>query len=178
MLEPPDLAEDVLRHCLHRTYSCAITQVEFLPLGVDVRAAVYRAQAEGGDSYFVKLRRGEFNELAVLLPGYLNQSGVAAVIEPLPTSTRQLWTTLGDFTVVLYPFVEGKNAFHRPFTERHWQQFAEALRQLHTVPAQSNCAPRCGARPFHHAGASDLASLGNSSMHAMTTQLLPSGSPF
>ena len=39
--------------------------ITFLARGVDMHAAVYRAVGEDSKPYFVKLRRGTFNEVAV-----------------------------------------------------------------------------------------------------------------
>jgi spectinomycin phosphotransferase len=141
MLEPPALNLQEIRDFLRYSYDAPIAQVEFMPLGVDANNAVYRAIAKDGTDYFIKLRRGDFNEIAVLLPSYLKQRGVAAVIEPIPTTKQQLWTQLHDYTLVLYPFVTGGNAFERTFTNGHWQQFGAALRHIHALPIPEPLRP-------------------------------------
>jgi spectinomycin phosphotransferase len=131
MREPPDIAEDLLRECLRDAYDLRAAELRFLPLGADPHTAVYRAHATGGRPYFVKLRRGPFEQRAVSIPGWLSAHGVDTLIPPIAAITGQLWTRLGPFTVVLYPFVAGKDAYETPLTERQWQAFGATIRGIH-----------------------------------------------
>jgi hypothetical protein len=53
--------------------------------GADPNTAVYRAHSMGGPSFFVKLRRGNFNPIAVDIPKALSDEGNMAIIPPLLT---------------------------------------------------------------------------------------------
>jgi hypothetical protein len=64
MLEEPDLQDGKIAACLQDDYELRVVQVAFLPLGADLNTAVYRAVAEDATPYFVKLRRGVFDEIA------------------------------------------------------------------------------------------------------------------
>jgi hypothetical protein len=66
MLEKPDLPDSLITSRLHAEYGLPNAQVVFLPLGVDVHSAAYRVNA-GDSAYFLKLRRGLFDELSVEL---------------------------------------------------------------------------------------------------------------
>jgi spectinomycin phosphotransferase len=70
MLEKPDLQEEKIIACLQDEYELCVTQVAFLPLGADQNTAVYRTIADGETPYFVKLRRGVFDEIAVHYPNF------------------------------------------------------------------------------------------------------------
>lgn len=133
MLEKPDLEDDQLTAHLKRTYSRRIAQVDFLPLGADPGTGVYRAVADDGRPYFVKLRRGTFDEASVTLPQYLSDHGLGHIITPLATDSSQLWATLGTFTVVLYPFIMGKSGYAVTLTEENWRDFGATLKRLHTL---------------------------------------------
>lgn len=141
MLEKPDIQEEKISASLQEAYGLHVRGLNFLPLGADVNAAVYRAVAarvaEGvtGEerAYFVKLRRGIFDEIAVTLPKFLSDQGIEQIIAPIATTTGQLWTTLGDFTVILYPFVVGHNGYERPLLDRHWADLGSALRRIQTA---------------------------------------------
>ena len=114
MREPPvDLADDTLRACLRARYGLAIVELDFLPLGHDALARVYRARAADGGAYFVKARRGAVNEAGLAVPRYLHERGIARVVAPLPTTTGALWTAAGDYALVLYPFVAGATGMER-----------------------------------------------------------------
>ena len=88
MLEKPDLQDERIAACLQDAYGLRVVQVTFLPLGADPNTAVYRAVADDGTPYFVKLRRGDFDEIAVTLPKFLSDQGIAQIIAPLTRPGR------------------------------------------------------------------------------------------
>jgi spectinomycin phosphotransferase len=118
---------------LQRAYNADIVQLTFLPLGADPDTAVYHAVTCDGEPYFVKLKRGVFDEASVTLPGYLSDHGVAHIITPVPTRTGQLWTSLEDVAVTMYPFVMGKSGYALSLTEQNWRDLGIALKRLHTL---------------------------------------------
>jgi spectinomycin phosphotransferase len=133
MLEKPDLPDEKLVACLQDEYGLPVVQVDFLPLGADVNAAVYRVVADDETPYFVKLRRGVFDETSVALPKFLSNLGIRQIIAPLVTQTGQLWASLDAFKTILYPFVEGRNGYQVDLSDRHWGDFGTALKRIHTA---------------------------------------------
>ncbi len=133
MLEKPDLQDGDLVACLQAEYGLQIAAIAFLPVGADRDAAVYRAIATDETPYFVKLKRGAFDEMAVAIPKFLHDQGIRQIIAPLATQSGQLWAELGDFKVILYPFVEGHNGFQSALTDRQWIDFGAALKAIHSV---------------------------------------------
>ncbi len=133
MLEKPLLDDTKIIDCLREAYGLPISQVAFLPLGADQNTAVYRAVAEDGKSYFLKLRSGVFDAISVELPKFLSDKGVSTIIAPLSTRTGQLWADLAPFKTILYPFVEGRNGYEVALTDRQWVDFGKALKSLHTA---------------------------------------------
>jgi spectinomycin phosphotransferase len=72
MLEPPaDLAEDDLRACLRDHYELGVARLTFLPLGHDNGAWAYRARADDGRAYFLKVRAQIANAAGLLVPRQL-----------------------------------------------------------------------------------------------------------
>ena len=137
MLEKPDLQDEKIIACLRAEYGLRAVQIAFLPLGADLNTAVYRVVAEDETPYFVKLRRGVFDETAVALPKFLGDQGIAQIIAPLAAKTGQLWADLDPFKLILYPFVESRNAYEVDLSDRHWVELGAALKSIHTavVPA-------------------------------------------
>lgn len=133
MLEKPHLPDRKIIECLEREYGLHVSQLAFLPLGADSNTAVYRVEIRDATPYFVKLRGGLFDETSVELPKFLSAQGIAEIIAPLETKTGQLRAALGEFKVILYPFVEGKNGYELPLSERQWFDFGAALRRIHTL---------------------------------------------
>ena len=133
MLEKPDLPDQRLLAGLRDGYGLRASQLVFLPLGVDINTAVYRAAAADDQQYFVKLRRGPFDELSVAVPSFLAGVGLQQVIAPLRTSAGQLAFRLDPYTLALYPFVEGVDGYAAALTEQHWAALGAAIKRLHTV---------------------------------------------
>ncbi len=145
MLEKPDIQDEKIIVCLRDQYGLNTAQLAFLPIGADVNTAVYRAVADNGTPYFVKLRSGPFEETLVTLPKFLGDQGVAPIIAPIPTRTGHLWANLDVFKVVLYPFVEGRNGYQIRLTDQQWFAFGAALKAIHTAavpPELARSLPR------------------------------------
>ena len=132
MLEKPDLQDEKIIACLQDQYGLCAGQVAFLPVGADLNTAVYRAIADDGTPYFVKLRSGVFDEITVALPKFLHDQGIEQIIAPLATITGQLWANLEPFKLILYPFIEGRNGYEVDFSDRHWRDFGAAMHGIHT----------------------------------------------
>jgi spectinomycin phosphotransferase len=102
-------------------------------LGADQRSAVYRVVASDQRPYFLKLRQGEFDELAVTLAKFLGDQGIRQVIAPLTTTAGQLQATMGEFRLVLYPFVAGRDGYEVELSAGQWRDLGEALRRIHAA---------------------------------------------
>lgn len=133
MLEKPDLPDEKIIACLQAEYGLRSIEVAFLPMGADTNTAVYHITTPDKPAYFLKLRRGSFNETAVTLPKFLHDQGIPQIIAPLTTRTGQLWANLDAFTVILYPFIDGRNGYHVALTDSHWIEFGTALKRIHTA---------------------------------------------
>ncbi|HET8705606.1 MAG TPA: hypothetical protein VFM46_04810, partial [Pseudomonadales bacterium] len=131
MLVKPDIKDERIIHCLQDEYGLLVSQLTFLPLGADINTAVYRIGSPSGKDYFLKLRKNVFAEISVAVPQFLSQHGIRAIIPPLETRQGQAYTTLDDYAVVLYPFVEGKDGYEISLSNPQWQAFGAAIRTLH-----------------------------------------------
>jgi spectinomycin phosphotransferase len=133
MLEKPDILDQQLIACLQRDYGLHIAQLDFLPLGADPNTAVYRAVAADTRPYFLKLRRGAFDQITVEVPHLLSQQGMPQVIAPIATTSGELSTRLDGFAIILSPFVEGRNGFEVELTDRQRIEIGAALKRIHTL---------------------------------------------
>ena len=105
MLERADLEEEKIIACLRDDYGLLIKEVAFLPLGADRDTAVYHLIAADENPYFLKLRKGVFNETSVALPQFLSSLGITQIIPPLTTKSGRIWGNLDTFKTILYPYI-------------------------------------------------------------------------
>lgn len=152
MLEKPTIADELISACLHDHYRLNITRLEFLPLGADRNTAVYRASADNGLDYFVKLRRGDFNDVSLIVPKLLHDQGVTQIIAPQPAQTGALWVQLGEFYVALYPFVSGSDGYEISLTDHHWIEFGRAFKGIHTAMLPPELAARIPRETYSDQG--------------------------
>jgi len=132
VLEKPRLDDDKIVACLCGRYGLTVTEIEFLPLGYDANAGVYRVYA-GGQSYFLKVKRDAVYELSVNLPRCLQEQGFEPVIAPLPTLDGDLWGKVGEFSLILYPFIEGRSGWGAGLSDHQWIEFGALVKRLHTM---------------------------------------------
>lgn len=130
MLEKPAVQDARIITCLEDAYGLGIVQVDFLPLGADSYAAVYRASAADGLSYFLKLKWGNFDQSALAIPHYLRSQGLSSIMAPIATKSGRLWAALDDFKMILYPFIAGHTGA-AGLTDAQWRTLGATLSGVH-----------------------------------------------
>jgi spectinomycin phosphotransferase len=136
MIENPNISAEAIDACLRRDYGIEPASVEFLPLGYDFNAAVYRVTASDGHAYFLKIRFAPLNPLSVTVPRALNATNVPEAVAPLPTITGAPWGEIDGHAALLYPFIEGEARYEMTLTPDQWRSYGAILRRIHdtTLP--------------------------------------------
>ena len=128
--KPHATARQIFAH-VRKVYGLDASNVVLMAGRAHAEATVYRVDVHDS-SYFLKLSR----ELACnssSLVHHLADSGITQV--PVPVSPRygQLATGIGELSAILYPFIEGENAFRIPLNEEQWISLGAVLRAVHDV---------------------------------------------
>ena len=143
MLTPPDLTFATIATLLRDEYGLRAARATFLPLGADVNAAVYRVEIEdAGAAYFLKLKRGGFNDLELALPAWLRAHSVTTVMAALPTRAGALWASAHGYTWTLFPYFAGRQAYDLALTDAQWEEIGATLRAIHDAKLPPNLASR------------------------------------
>jgi spectinomycin phosphotransferase len=132
MREKPAIAGELLQATLQDQYGLVPITLEFLPVGLDYYAGVYRVVSEEGIPYLLKVTSRPLYEPRYLVPRYLNDQGITSVVAPFPTKSGALWVKLVDWTVIVYPFIEGNSSF-TGMTNEHWRVLGSVFKQIHQV---------------------------------------------
>ena len=128
-----------LRACLQEQYGLVSITLDFLPLGLDYNAGVYRVESlDNGNRafYLLKVKAGILYEAGCLVPDYLRKQGITAVVAPLPTLNNTLWTRIDNWTVLVYPFIEGDTSWSG-MTDEQWKEVGIIFKRIHLVPLPS-----------------------------------------
>ena len=132
MREQPKIPEEQLRACFQDQYDLYPVTLEFLPLGLDYNAGVYRVVSEQGTAYLLKVTSRPLYEPRCLVPRYLNDQGITSVVAPVPTRSGALWTQLEEWTVIVYPFIDGDTSLTGMMNEQ-WKEVGTIFKRIHQV---------------------------------------------
>lgn len=131
MYEAPDIDPGAIADALSRDYGLAASAVTYLALGHDSAAWAYRAETGDGAVYFVKLRRLPLDAAVALVPRMLDRRGATGILAPVPTRDGAPYATIGEYGVVVQPFVGGHTGMEQPLTKEQWVAFGAAARRIH-----------------------------------------------
>lgn len=132
MREPPSISHQDLHRCLRDQYGLVSARLEFLPRGLDYSAGLYRVVMELGTDFLLKVSKRPLYAQACLVPAYLREQGITSVVAPIRTESQALWTNIGDWRVIVYPFIEGQTGF-AGMMEDDWYKTGTIFRQIHQV---------------------------------------------
>lgn len=148
MLEKPDLQDEAILACLRADYGIAAGDVEFLPLGYDPNAGVYRVTADDDIDYFLKVKQGGVNAVSLAVPRFLSDNGIEQVVAPLPTRDGRLNASIEPFAVILYPFVQGESVMDVGMPDDKWIELGAVVRKLHALSLSPELASQMPRETF------------------------------
>lgn len=151
MREPPNVPVEHLRAGLRDHFGLTDVSLEFLPVGLDANAGVFRVLAARGDEFLLKVKRGPIYPPSCLAPRHLVDEGVAEVVAPLPTTRGDLWCAAGAssaWVLTLYPFIAGATGWVPPMTDQQWRALGTALKHIHGTPLPPKGIPSLREESF------------------------------
>jgi spectinomycin phosphotransferase len=119
--------------CLSTEYGIKVTGLIFLPIGADMNASVYKAEAHDQSYYFIKLKRGHHHDISATIIALLHQTGIQHIIPPIKNTRGQPIQHIDDFTLIVSPFFEGQDGFSRDLTDDQWVTLGKVMRQIHEI---------------------------------------------
>ncbi len=139
MLEKHTLPDLTITKCLKKNYGIEAATLTFLPIGADINASMYKVQAFDQTPYFIKIKQGHNHDLSVEIVELLHRAGIQQIIPPIKTIHGKATQPIDDFTLIVYPFVDGQDGFNQNLTEDQWIKLGKALKQIHEleVPTSS-----------------------------------------
>src|SRR5262249_14464183 len=132
---------------LREQYGLLVTRIVFLPTNYEYTAA-YQVFTQDTISYFLKLKRDSLDEISLTLLAFFKQRGMRHIIAPCATVRHQLWAPSDEFTAILYPFVEGQNAFKLRLAAQQWLDFGAALKEIHSARLPLDIHNRLPHEPY------------------------------
>lgn len=132
MHNSPKIRVKQLISCLQEQYALKLASLDFLPLGLDYNANVYKAVSESGTPYLIKGKSGVLYEPSFVVPSYLRNRGITSVVAPILTKDNSLWTQLENWTVIVYPFIDGDSSWGG-MTKVHWERAGNIFNKIHNT---------------------------------------------
>lgn len=128
-----DFIKSLITSNLKTHYDLDITALVRLALGADSDASVYQAQTKDQVSYFIKLRKGPFQDLFLSITELFQEAGIKQIVFPVKTKEGKITARIEDYTLIVYPFIDGQDGFHQALNKNQWIEFGKALRQVHEI---------------------------------------------
>ncbi|WP_274648797.1 phosphotransferase enzyme family protein [Paenibacillus humicola] len=132
MREQPKISTEHLRSRIQEQYLLRLIQLEFLPLGFDFQAGVFRAVSDQDAAYLIKVTSRPLYEPGCLVPRYLNDQGIDCVVAPVPTASGSLWIQVEGWTVMVYPFICGESSFTE-LSDGQWEKTGAVFKRIHRI---------------------------------------------
>ena len=123
----------IIIDCLQTHYLIKVTMLKQLALGADINACVFEAQSSDEKSYFVKVKNGHSDEMNLMIFELLQSVGIQDIIFPLKTTEGNLTHKHDDNNLIVYPFVDGQDGFHRSLNHQQWIRLGKTLSKIHSV---------------------------------------------
>lgn len=130
MVKP--IQEQQIIELLKTNYGIESESVQLLPLGADMNAFVYKANAKS-NSYFVKIKCGNHEEIHIAIIHLLHNFGIKEIIFPIATIDGKLLKRLDHSKMIIYPFIDGQNGFEQKLTKSQWIELGKTLKQIHLL---------------------------------------------
>ena len=122
-----------IKNCLKNYYLIEVAMLHRLLLGADMNASVYKVQSSDKKLYFVKVKQGHFNDVSLTILELLQSASIQELILPIKTIAGNLTQKNNNFTLIVYPFVEGQDGFHCSLNHQQWMQFGKTLWEIHNI---------------------------------------------
>ena len=146
MLEDPGFTADV-GMALLAGYGVQATTFAFVP-GYDMRAATYEVASPSG-RFFAKAHLRPVDGASLDVPRALLDAGVEQVLAPIRTLGSALAQPMAEGrTLVVHPFVPGRNAMVAGMTAEQWRDFGATLRAVHDSGLEHRFADELPAETF------------------------------
>lgn len=124
---------DSIENVLASSYGLKASNIIHLDLGADMSASTYKVNTGSGPTYLVKLKLGHINDISALLSDFLHHAGIEQVIPFLKTLDGRFTHRLGSSTIMVRPFIEGRNGFGLTLTDNQWFTLGKLMRQIHDI---------------------------------------------
>ncbi|MEE4195663.1 MAG: phosphotransferase [Anaerolineae bacterium] len=128
-----DLQKADIIACLLSSYHIPIIDIQALSLGADFSTNVYCGTTKSGQTYFVKVRKWNFQENSVRLLDFLHENGVAHILPPIRTQDGNLWHQKDECFLTVFPYVKGVNGVEQPLTTAQFNEFGRMIKQVHSL---------------------------------------------
>lgn len=113
-------------------------EIQLTPLlgGADANATLYKGVGDTND-YFIKVKN-QFDPHSLLSIAHLLQNaGIKEIIYPVKALNGSYFENLENKIVLVYPFIDGEDGFHKNLTLEQWTLLGMSLKKIHeiSVPA-------------------------------------------
>lgn len=119
---------------LETAYGLEVEHVAFVPKGNDSSSWSCLVFGRDATRYFLKVRADDDGLPGAIVPLHLHRQGIANVLAPL-APRLDVWPRVGRFGLVLFPFVDGREATEAGMSSELWPTLGTTLKSVHALRA-------------------------------------------
>jgi spectinomycin phosphotransferase len=128
MLENTPELQKLISNSLTQFYGINANTLTLIEKGADANALVYKS-----GEFFIKVIKGKHKSINLDVMELLKASSLKHIIFPIKTLDGKSIQYLEEFTLIVYPFIEGQDGFSQTLTAEQWQALGNELRKLHEI---------------------------------------------
>lgn len=109
-------------------------EVQLKPLlgGADANATLYKGVGEKKD-YFIKVKSQFDPQTIISIAQLLQEAGIREIIYPIKSLNRTFYEKLECKIILVYPFIEGEDGFHKNLNQEQWLILGLSLKKIHEI---------------------------------------------
>jgi spectinomycin phosphotransferase len=127
--DAPTISDRDILERLRTRFGVDADSVEFLPIGYDAEAWVYRVHTRDRD-LFLKIRRGPLNAAGLAISQLLSARGIGHLLAPIATVSGERFDA-GDPAFILFPMIAGGSGGELGMTPAQWVELGATMRAIH-----------------------------------------------
>ena len=125
---------DNLREIVRKEYGRSIDHTQKLDVGFDKNTAIYKLFSYTHETFFLKIRTGNFNETCITIPFWLSKvMNLPNIINPIKTLDNKLFVKAPSCYLMLFPYINGQSGWDSSLTKDQFLEFGKFMYNLHSI---------------------------------------------
>jgi spectinomycin phosphotransferase len=126
--------EETIPELIKKEYGIPVSCIERLDAGFDRYTHAYKLLSGGQDTFFLKIRSGNFTGSSLAVLSWLSEkTGLPNIIKPVKTLDGKLYRKTFSSCIALFPYIDGRPGWDVSFTKDQLVELGKFMSGLHSA---------------------------------------------